>query len=71
MEYKEEYSEQMQQMEANSLFKSKLIQKRKLMTVQEMGNLLGLKKTERYWLVHIFFGGMIILYVQYCILQML
>ena len=27
-------------------------EERKYMTVAEMGNLLGLKKTERYWLVH-------------------
>ena len=25
---------------------------KKWMTVTEMGNLLGLKKTDRYWLVH-------------------
>ena len=35
-----------------SPYKRRLTQKRTWMTVPEMGKLLGLKKTDRYWLVH-------------------
>ena len=35
-----------------SPYKRKAGKKKKYMTVHEMGDLLGLKKTERYWLVH-------------------
>ena len=36
----------------DSPYKRRLTQKRTWMTVPEMGKLLGLKKTDRYWLVH-------------------
>ena len=36
----------------DSPYKRRPIQKRTWMTVPEMGKLLGLKKTDRYWLVH-------------------
>mgnify|MGYP004529488093 CR=1 FL=1 len=36
----------------DSLYKRRPTQKRIWMTVPEMGKLLGLKKTDRYWLVH-------------------
>ena len=35
-----------------SPYKRRPTQKRTWMTVPEMGKLLGLKKTDRYWLVH-------------------
>ena len=35
-----------------SPYKRRPAQKRTWMTVPEMGKLLGLKKTDRYWLVH-------------------
>lgn len=48
----EEYLELAKEIDTNSPYKRKESQKRKWMSVLEMGNLLGLKKTERYWLVH-------------------
>ena len=36
----------------DSPYKRRPTQKRTWMTVPEMGKLLGLKKTDRYWLVH-------------------
>lgn len=36
----------------SSPYKKKPAGKKKWMTVSEMGNLLGLKKTDRYWLLH-------------------
>lgn len=36
----------------SSPYKKKPAGKKKWMTVPEMGNLLGLKKTDRYWLLH-------------------
>ena len=36
----------------SSPYKRRPTQKRTWMTVPEMGKLLGLKKTDRYWLVH-------------------
>lgn len=36
----------------SSPYKKKPAVKKKWMTVPEMGNLLGLKKTDRYWLLH-------------------
>lgn len=46
-----EYQELAKVIEENSLYKKKDSEERKMMTVREMGDLLGIKKTDRYWLV--------------------
>ena len=47
-----EYEELIKEVEANSPYKRLSSAKKKWMSVFEMGELLGLKKTDRYWLVH-------------------
>lgn len=46
-----EFWELAKEIEMDSPYKKKSAQERKMMTVHEMGDLLGLKKTDRYWLV--------------------
>ena len=46
-----EYQELAKVSEENSPYKKKDSDERKMMTVREMGDLLGIKKTDRYWLV--------------------
>ena len=48
----EKYEELIKEVEANSPYKRLSSAKKKWMSVSEMGELLGLKKTDRYWLVH-------------------
>ena len=36
----------------NNPYQRKESEKRTMMTVHEMGDLLGIKKTDRYWLLH-------------------
>ena len=47
----EEYEELIKEVKANSPYKRLSSAKKKWMSVSEMGELLGLKKTDRYWLV--------------------
>ena len=47
----DEFSKWADEIIANSPYKKKCGRKKKYMTVHEMGDLLGLKKTDRYWLV--------------------
>lgn len=47
-----EYEELIKEVKANSPYKRLSSAKKKWMSVSEMGELLGLKKTDRYWLVH-------------------
>lgn len=42
----------MEDLRTKDTYTEKTTPKKKWMTVTEMGNLLGLKKTDRYWLVH-------------------
>lgn len=48
----EEYQILKEKVESQSPYAKKPASEKKWMTVTEMGNLLGLKKTDRYWLVH-------------------
>lgn len=48
----EEYEELMKDLESQSNYKKLPTPEKKYMSVPEMGRLLGLKKTGRYWLVH-------------------
>lgn len=48
----EEYEELVEEITSKSTYAKKAAPEKKWMTVTEMGNLLGLKKTDRYWLVH-------------------
>ena len=48
----EEYQELVRNIEEHSQYQMKPSLPKKWMTVTEMGDLLGLKKTDRYWLVH-------------------
>ncbi len=48
----EKYEELIKEVKANSPYKRLSSAKKKWMSVSEMGELLGLKKTDRYWLVH-------------------
>lgn len=48
----EEYQILKEKLESQSPYAKKPASEKKWMTVTEMGNLLGLKKTDRYWLVH-------------------
>ena len=48
----EKYEELIKEVEANSPYKRLSSAKKKWLSVSEMSELLGLKKTERYWLVH-------------------
>ena len=47
----EEFREWADEINTNSPYKKKRNGKKKYMTVHEMGDLLGVKKTERYWIV--------------------
>ena len=48
----EDYKSLLKEVETNSPYKRLPSSAKKWMSVSEMGELLGLKKTERYWLVH-------------------
>lgn len=48
----EEYEELVEEIASKSPYAKKAASEKKWMTVTEMGDLLGLKKTDRYWLVH-------------------
>lgn len=57
----------MEKINSDSEYQKKVIYPKKYMTVREMGDLLGIRKTERYWLVHknrfqteIIFGKMMV-----------
>ena len=49
---KEEYQDLIKDIESNSPYKRNPSPQKKWMSVTEMGELLGLKKTDRYWLLH-------------------
>ena len=49
---KEEYQDLIRDIESNSPYKRTPSPQKKWMSVTEMGALLGLKKTDRYWLLH-------------------
>ena len=49
---KEEYQDMIKDIESNSPYKRNPSPQKKWMSVTEMGELLGLKKTDRYWLLH-------------------
>ena len=46
-----EFREVAKEIVENSPYKRKESEERTMMTVHEMGDLLGIKKTDRYWLV--------------------
>lgn len=48
----EDYKSLLKEVETNSPYKRLPSSAKKWMSVSEMGELLGLKKTDRYWLVH-------------------
>lgn len=48
----EKYQELVKEIESQSEYKKLPSPEKKYMSVPEMGRLLGLKKTDRYWLVH-------------------
>lgn len=48
----EEFHELVKEIESQSAYKRVPSPEKKYMSVAEMGRLLGLKKTDRYWLVH-------------------
>lgn len=48
----QEFCELAKEIEENSPYKKKPSSKRKMMTVHEMGDLLGIHKTDRHWLVN-------------------
>lgn len=48
----EDYDSLLKEVETNSPYKRLSSPAKKWMSVSEMGELLGLKKTDRYWLVH-------------------
>lgn len=47
-----EFHEVANEIAKNSLYQRKESEERTIMTVHEMGDLLGIKKTDRYWLLH-------------------
>ena len=47
-----EFREVAKEIVENSPYKRKESEERTMMTVHEMGDLLGIKKTDRYWLLH-------------------
>lgn len=49
---KEEYQDMIKDIESNSPYKRNPSPQKKWMSVTEMGELLGLKKTDRHWLLH-------------------
>lgn len=51
-EVMDEYQELVEKIDSNSPYHKKVSARKKWMSVPEMGALLGLKKTERYWLLH-------------------
>ena len=50
--FEEDYNEVLVQIESNSCYGLLPPREKKYMTAAEMGELLGLKKTDRYWLLH-------------------
>lgn len=50
--FEEDYCDVVMQIESNSCYGILPSREKKYMTAAEMGELLGLKKTERYWLLH-------------------
>lgn len=48
----EEFHELVKEIESQSAYKRQPPPEKKYISVSEMGRLLGLKKTDRYWLVH-------------------
>lgn len=52
MTKEEEFHELVKEIESQSAYKRQPPPEKKYMSVPEMGRLLGLKKTDRYWLVH-------------------
>ena len=52
IEKQDEYQELLKEVEENSPYRRLPSAKKKWMSVSEMGEMLGLKKTDRYWLVH-------------------
>ena len=48
----EDYDSLLKEVETNSPYKRLPSPEKKWMSVSEMGELLGLKKTDRYWLIH-------------------
>ena len=52
MGYSEGLQKLMEEIEKNSPYRKKVTGSRSSMSVPEMGRMLGLKKTDRYWLVH-------------------
>lgn len=50
--FEEDYNDVLAQIEANSNYGRLRSREKKYMTAAEMGELLGLKKTDRYWLLH-------------------
>lgn len=50
--FEEDYKDILSQIESNSSYGSLPAREKKYMTAAEMGALLGLKKTDRYWLLH-------------------
>ena len=47
-----EFHEVANEIAKNSPYQRKESEERTMMTVHEMGDLLGIKKTDRYWLLH-------------------
>lgn len=52
MEDEERYQELVKEIRENSQYKRLPSSPKTMMSVLEMGNMLGLKKTGRYWLLH-------------------
>lgn len=52
MEKVDDFLELAEEIEARSSYQKKNTKQKTMMTVREMGDLLGLKKTDRYWLLH-------------------
>lgn len=50
--FEEDYNDTIAMIEANSSYGMLPAREKKYMTAPEMGQLLGLKKTDRYWLLH-------------------
>ena len=50
--FEEDFNDVLTQIEATSNYGRLRSREKKYMTAAEMGELLGLKKTERYWLLH-------------------
>ena len=50
--FEEDYNDTIAMIEANSSYGMLPAREKKYMTAPEMGQLLGLKNTDRYWLLH-------------------